>query len=179
MMVILHVMVGAGIAHVASARLQNPTDGSVRRPTIPLIAGAAVVGLLSHGVLDGLKHGYLLSAGPDIMTGATLAVLWCLAARPPLRLLFAAAIAASLLPDIIDHGTTMLQWKLGIDVPVEGHRFFPWHWHDGSGSLTDRTLAIGRNRVVSLTNHIIVLVMVAAGIRTSPWAVGAPSTKPS
>ena len=177
MMVIIHVVAGAGIAHVASTQLRDDSDVGFTRPGPALLILVAVAGFVSHGILDGLKHGYVLSAGPDISAAAALAAAWCLAVHRPLRLLFAAVITAALLPDLIDHGTAMLQWKLGWAVSANSHRFFPWHWLEGSGSLHDggndpsRSLAFGRNRLVSITNQLIVLFIAAGCVLTTPRAL--------
>src|SRR6266576_4713511 len=176
MIVVLHVVAGAAVAHVASTRLRDDSHGGFRRPALGLFACACFAGLLSHGVLDGLKHGYPISAVTDIIMGAVLVVVWCFAVRRPLRLLFAAVIAAALLPDVIDHGTAMLRWKAGWDVAVNARHIFPWHWPEGSGSLhaggndAARSLDFGGNRAVSLTNHVIIVLMAAGCVLTNPWA---------
>jgi hypothetical protein len=108
--------------------------------------------------------------------GALLAAAWCLAVRRPLRLLFAAVIAAALLPDVIDHGTAMLRWKMGWDVSVNRSNIFPWHWPEGSGSLhpggndPDRSLDFGRNREVSMVNQLIVLLIATGCVVTTTRA---------
>ena len=176
MIVVLHVVAGAAVAHVASTRLRNQSDSRFRRPGLGLIAFACFAGLLSHGVLDGLKHGYPISAVPDIIGAAVLATAWCFAVYGPLRLLFAAVIAAALLPDVIDHGTAMLRWKVGWDVPVSRSHIFPWHWPEGSGSLQSggsdpaRSIEFGRNRQVSTVNQVIVLILATGCILTASRA---------
>lgn len=174
MIVVLHVVAGAAVAHVATTGLREPSGNVFQRAGPGLIALACCAGLLSHGVLDGLKHGYPIPAVADIALGAVLAAAWCFAVRRPLRLLFAAVIAAALLPDVIDHGTAMLRWKLGWEVSVSRNHVFPWHWPEGSGSLQPggndpaRSLDFGRNREVSVVNQLMVL-LIAAGciVRTT------------
>jgi len=176
MIVVLDVLVGAAVAHVASTRLRDQANYEFRRPRLGHVAVACLAGLLSHGVLDGLKHGYPISAVPDIVIGAGLAAAWCLAMRRPLRLLFAAVIAAALLPDVIDHGTAMLRWKAGWDVSVSRSHIFPWHWPEGSGSLHPggndpaRSLDFGRNREVSIANQLIVFFMATGCVVTTARA---------
>ena len=166
MMVVFHVLAAAGVAHVAVAPLRQPTQqGVIRRPGVGVVAIATIVGLASHGVLDGLPHGYHLGALTDIGAGGTLAAAWCLAVRRPLRLLFAVVIAAALLPDVIDHGGAMLRWQAGLSVPVRQTPVFPWHWPEGSGSLYG-----GRHATVSLVNHFVVLTVAAGCVLTSLWA---------
>ena len=167
MIVVLHVVAGAAVAHVASTRLRDQSLGDFRRPGPGLFAVACCAGLLTHGILDGLKHGYPISAVPDIVLGAVLAAAWCLAVRRPLRLLFAAVIACALLPDVIDHGAAMLRWKVGWDVAVNRSNVFPWHWSEGSGSLS---IVAGRDRVVSMVNQFIVLFMATGCIATTTRA---------
>ncbi len=176
MSIVFHVIVGAAVAHVASARLRDQSHGGFRRPTLGLLAFACVIGLVSHGVLDGLKHGYPIPAVLDIVAGSILAAVWCFAVRPPLRLLFAAVIVVALLPDVIDHGTAMLRWKAGWDVSVNPNHIFPWHWPEGSGSLHPggndpaRSLDFGRNREVSIANHFIILLIAAGCVLTNARA---------
>ena len=182
MIVVLHVVVGAAVAHVASTRLRDQSEGGYRRPGLGLIAFACFAGLFSHGVLDGLRHGYPISAVPDIIVGAFLAAGWCFAVRRPLRMLFAAVIAAALLPDVIDHGTAMLRWRMGWEVSVDRSHILPWHWPEGSGSLHPggndpaRSLDFGRNRQVSTVNQLIVLIIatgcVVAGSRAFRFVRG-------
>src|SRR6266567_2894884 len=179
MIVVVHVIAGAGVAHVASTTTLCNAPLASRRPGPGLVAFACLVGLLSHGLLDGLKHGYSIAAAPDIAGATVLAALWCIAVRPEFRLLFAAVIVSALLPDIIDHGAAILHWKAGFAVPVNARHVFPWHWSEGSGSLhpggpgsppdTARNLDAGRNRAVSLTNYMIVLITAVGCVLTSPW----------
>src|SRR5712672_3040928 len=176
MIVVLHVVAGAAVAHVASTRLRDQSRRDFRGPGPALFAMACCAGLLSHGILDGLKHGYPIPAVADIVIGAVLAAVWCVAVRRPLRLLFAAVIAAALLPDVIDHGTAMLRWKVGWDVSVDRCHIFPWHWPEGSGSLhrggndPDRSLEFGRNRAVSIVNQLIVLFVATGCVLTTTQA---------
>src|SRR5712671_408900 len=98
MIVMFHVIAGAGVAHVASTTTLRKEPLASRKPGPGLFAFACVVGLLSHGLLDGVKHGYPITAVPDIAGAAVLAALWCIAVRPEFRLLFAAVIVSALLP---------------------------------------------------------------------------------
>ena len=136
MNIVFHCLTAAGIGHVAASGFREPGSNAPRLSDFPVIAGAAVVAFLSHGVLDGLKHGYPFSPLLDIVLGASIATGWCLAVRWRFVLLFAAVFFASVLPDLIDLAPVMLKSKLGIDLHLEaGGRLFPWHWPDGSGSM--------------------------------------------
>jgi hypothetical protein len=167
-------LTAAGIGHVAASGFREPGSNTLRWSDLPIVSGAAVVSFLSHGVLDGLKHGYPFSPVLDIALGASIAVGWCLAVRGRFVLLFAAVFFASVLPDLIDLAPAMLKPKLGIDLHLEaGGRIFPWHWPDGSGSMFPNSSAapdrfkildVGQNRAVSAANHAIVLVIAAASV---------------
>jgi len=171
-------LTAAGIGHVAASGFREPGSNTLRRSDLPIVAGAAVVAFLSHGVLDGLKHGYPFSPLLDIVLGASIAAGWCLAVRARFVSLFAAVFFASVLPDLIDLAPAMLKSKLGIDLHLEaGGRIFPWHWPDGSGSMFPsssaapdrfRILDAGQNRAISAVNHAIVLAVAAACIWLNP-----------
>lgn len=178
MNIVFHCLTAAGIGHVAASGFREPGSDTPRWSDFPVATGAAVVAFLSHGVLDGLKHGYPFLPLLDIVLGASIAAGWCLAVRGRFILLFAAVFFASVLPDLIDLAPVMLKSKLGIDLHLEaGGRLFPWHWPDGSGSMfpsssaaPDRfkILDAGQNRAVSAANHAIVLVIAAASVWLNP-----------
>ena len=178
MNVVFHCLTAAGIGHVAASAFREPGGNMPRSSDFLVVAGAAVVAFLSHGVLDGLKHGYPFSPLPDVVLGASIATGWCLAVRWRFVLLFAAVFFASVLPDLIDLAPVVLKSKLGIDLHLEaGGRLFPWHWPDGSGSMFPssstapdrfRILDAGHNRAISAVNHAIVLGVAAACIWLNP-----------
>jgi hypothetical protein len=179
MNVTFHVITGAGIAHVAAIQIRNSRNGWFCRRDLTVAGMAIFLGVLSHGVLDGLKHGYPIRPAPDVLCAGLLALCWCLFARHRYRLLFASVILASLAPDIIDLGPKMLRSTLGIMTPMAdlGH-LFPWHWPDGSGSMypaashapeRTRILDTGQNEIISWTNHLIVIAFAASGILSNPW----------
>src|SRR5262249_57847106 len=95
-------------------------------------------------------------------------------------LLFAGVSLASFTPDIVDLGPRMLHSATGIWTPgLAATPLFPWHWPDGSGSMYSmlskspepiRILDIGQNRIVSWTNHLIVVAFAASGIFANPPA---------
>ena len=136
-----------------------------------------MLAVLSHGVLDGLKHGYPLEPAVDVCVAAVLALAWCVAVRPPLGLLFAFAMAGSLAPDVIDHAPIIVRSETGLPVPLNPlGPLFPWHWPEGSGSMDPgaahrfHDLNFRRNGYVSYANHTIVLGLAAAGVFAAPWA---------
>ncbi len=178
MNVSFHVIAGAGIAHVAATQIRNSKDSWFCRSDLKTLAVAISLGVLSHGVLDGLKHGYPIRPLYDVVGGSLLALCWCLFVQRRYRLLFASVILASLAPDIIDLGPRMLLSMTGIWTPtVELGPLFPWHWPDGSGSMypavshapeRTRILDAGQNEIVSWTNHLIVIAFAASGVLANP-----------
>jgi hypothetical protein len=175
---VFHCLIGAGIGHVAANGFKEPSSNALRRSYVPIIAGAAAVAFLSHGVLDGLKHGYPFFPLLDIILGASIAIAWCLAVQRRFIGLFGAVFFASVLPDLIDLAPVLLKSKLGIDLHLQaGERLFPWHWPDGSGSMYPsssaapdrfRILDLGQNRAISVVNHAIILIIAAACIWLNP-----------
>jgi hypothetical protein len=119
-----------------------------------------------------------LSSSVDVASSVVLSLAWCACVRGPLRALFAIALLSSFAPDLVDHTPWILKYGFGLAVPLNPvGPLFPWHWWDGSGSMTpgrpDRfqDLAAGRNWAVSLANHAIVLAFSAGGIALAPWAL--------
>jgi hypothetical protein len=177
MNVTFHALAAAGIAHIAATRLEA-SRGWLCRSGGWVLGSAICLSILSHGVLDGLKHGYPLRAAPDVLLAGLLVIGWCLCVRRRFFLLFTCTFLASFAPDIVDLGPKILRSAAGISTPMAGaDPVFPWHWPDGSGSMyptsskaPDRTriLDTGQNSVISWTNHLIVLVFAAAGIATNP-----------
>jgi hypothetical protein len=129
-------------------------------------------------VLDGLKHGYPIPTVPDILCASALAGCWCLCVHRRFVLLFASVLLASLAPDIVDLGPKMLRAATGIWTSLlDATPLFPWHWPDGSGSMYPsasrapdpmRILDVGQNRMVSWTNHVIVVAFAISGILANP-----------
>ena len=95
-----------------------------------------------------------------------------------LLLLFASVSLASFAPDIVDLGPRILRSATEIWMPaLDASPPFPWHWPDGSGSMYStlskapeptRVLDIGHNRIISWTNHLIVVAFAASGIFVNP-----------
>src|SRR5258706_38471 len=117
MSVVFHVLAGGAIAHVAATKLRPSADGPIAQPSVLLLVTAGVLAMLSHGILDGLKHGYPIPGTPDIVLAALGGLAWCGLVRRPLVPLFAVAIVGSLLPDVIDHTPWIVQSEIGIAVP--------------------------------------------------------------
>ena len=178
MNVTFHALAAVGIAHIAATRLESSREGWFYRSDVWVLGSAFSLGVLSHGVLDGLKHGYPIQTVPDVLCAAGLAICWCMCVHRRFFLLFASASLASLVPDIVDHGPRMLRSATGIWTPVlAATPLFPWHWPDGSGSMYSmfsktpeptRILDAGQNWIVSWTNHLIVVAFAASGIFANP-----------
>ncbi|HJZ32740.1 MAG TPA: hypothetical protein VKF35_16600 [Hyphomicrobiaceae bacterium] len=178
MNVTFHALAAVGIAHVAALRLDASREGWFYRSDVRVLGSAFILGVLSHGVLDGLKHGYPIPTGPDVLCAGVLAISWCMSVHRRFFLLFAIVSLASFAPDIVDHGPRMLRSATGIWMPVLGATpLFPWHWPDGSGSMYSmlsrapqptRILDIGQNWIVSWINHLIVVAFAASGIFANP-----------
>jgi hypothetical protein len=184
MNVCFHILTAGGIAHVAAASLDARRVRGAQRHiglTIPVVA--ALAALLSHGVLDGLKHGYPIRPMLDVAIGGMAGLAWCAAAHRRHVTLFAAVMLGSLAPDLIDLGPSLARSALGWEwLPATRLHLFPWHWPDGSGSMYPSgvrapvgkgVLDLGTNRVVSAVNHVIISTLALTGVATYPGAVRA------
>lgn len=157
MNVIFHALAGGAIAHVAFR---------IAKPSGVALGSVAVAAVASHGLLDWLRHGYPIPSRLDVVLALVLSAAWLGLVHAQLRLLFATALAASFLPDLVDHLPRLLHFATPLPVPT-----FPWHSPEWSGSLYPiceiRTgsnlvaLEAGNNRVVSILNHTLVA---AAGV---------------
>ena len=171
----LHILTGAAIGHVAAAAIGRPVVESGARPRLVVLMLVGTLALLSHGILDGLKHGYPFPPMEGVVLGAFVGLVWCAAVRPPLALLFAVAMVGVLAPDVIDLGPDILRSKTGIALFSHPH-VFPWHWNEGSGSMypgsrdPSRDMNNADNQKVSFANHGIVVAFCASGVLSSLWA---------
>jgi hypothetical protein len=178
MNVTFHALAAAGIGHVAAIRLRSSQKNWFKGPDVWVLGSVMCLGILSHGVLDGLKHGYPIRSAPDVVCASLLALCWCICACRRYRLLFASVFLASFAPDILDFGPRILHSMTGLWMPmIDGTPLFPWHWPDGSGSMYSslnhapartRILDIGDNRIISWTNHLIVVAFAASGVLANP-----------
>jgi len=184
MNVTFHALAAAGIAHVAASRLEAAREGWFCHSDGWVLGSAVCLGVLSHGILDGLKHGYPLRAAPDVLLAGSLAIGWCFCVRRRFFLLFAGVMLACFAPDIVDLGPKMLRAATGLSTPMAGAApVFPWHWPDGSGSMypisssapqRTRILDAGQNTIVSWANHFIVVAFAASGIFMNPRVFRSP-----
>jgi hypothetical protein len=118
MNVTFHALTAVAIAHIAAIRLDPSREGWFYRSDVWALGSAITLGVLSHGVLDGLKHGYPLETMPDVLCAGVLAGCWCLCVRRRYFLLFTSVSLASFFPDIVDLGPRMLRSATGIWTPM-------------------------------------------------------------
>ena len=175
MNVVFHALASFGLSHVAARDL--PAEPSPPRRDLRVIVPAFVAGVLSHGLLDGLKHGYPIPYAVDPPLALLLAVAWCACATRRYRLLVAIVFVGAVLPDLVDLGPGIVNRLFGWRLPTLHHHLFPWHWRDGSGSLypskgrrllpCEATLDGGDNQTVSITNHFIVVALALLAIASN------------
>ena len=78
-------------------------------------------------------------------------LLWL--ATPAYRWQVGGALLGSVFPDLVDHSAEIINQLLGAELPVF-HNFFPWHWHEQSGSVYSGVCG------VSTLNHACLLLTV-------------------
>jgi hypothetical protein len=154
--VAFHALAALAIGQTAACRAAAATRPGARAG---IIAIAFVLGVMSHGVLDGLPHEYPFRWLGDTIASLALVTTWMLITRPGYRALPLIAIAGALLPDVIDHVPEDLNRHLGTHLPVLPN-LFPWHHRGGSGSLSGIVAPDARG--ASIANHIIVVAYCAA-----------------
>jgi hypothetical protein len=154
--VAFHSLAALAIGQAAACRT-TPTDLPRRRLAIAAIA--FVLGMMSHGVLDGLPHEYPFRWLGDTVASIALVGTWMAITRAGYRSLPMIAIVGALLPDVIDHVPRDINHHLGTHLP-ELQKIFPWHHPGGSGSLSG--VVPYRAHVASIANHIIVVSFCAA-----------------
>lgn len=158
MNVVMHALAGGAIAHACS---RLATGDGMKARGVALVA-VALTAVASHGLLDWLRHGYPLPSRLDVALSLALSAIWLTLIRERLRLVFAVALAASFLPDVVDHVPRLLHVASPLPTPL-----FPWHLPAWSGSLYPASqihagtqlvaLEAGKNRVASYLNHAVVV----------------------
>jgi len=172
--VVFHTLTSIGIGHVAARGVNAEGAAAFVRRDMKVLLPAFVAGVLSHGVLDGLKHGYPVPYVIDPPLALLVIAIWCACVKHRYRILFAVAFLGAILPDVIDLGPDIARRFFGVHLSLFGGHIFPWHWRDGSGSLypaglyppraCQAYLDQGRNQAVSITNHTIVLFFALSAI---------------
>jgi hypothetical protein len=170
--VAFHALAGLAIGQTAACQAARAARPGARAA---IAAAAFVLGVMSHGVLDGLPHEYPLRWLGETITSLTLVTTWMVITRPGYRALPLIAIAGALLPDVIDHVPEDLNRHLGTHLPVWPN-VFPWHHRGGSGSLSG---VVPRDaRIASIANHVIVVAFCAATLWLSRQALRARAASP-
>jgi hypothetical protein len=158
MNVAFHALTGLAIGQ-AAACVAQPEGREAGRPRLAIFAGALVLGVMAHGVLDGLPHEYPFRAVGDTLATAALVLPWMWLIEKRFRSLLLVALIGTVLPDVIDHVPRDLNRHLGTHLP-EVTKIFPWHGRGGSGSLSGDAIPF-RARVASVANHVIVVTFCA------------------
>jgi len=149
--VAFHTLSALAIGQTAAVRM-DAADG--RRRRISIAVWVFVLGVMSHGVLDGLPHEYPFKWLGDTISTTVLVVTWMAIVQPRHRALLLLAIGAAVLPDVIDHVPRDFNRHLGTHLP-ELTKLFPWHHRGGSGSLSGEVPFDAR--VASIAYHLIVV----------------------
>lgn len=180
MNVAFHTLSALAIGQTAACRIDA---GTSRRRYVAIAALTFLLGVMSHGVLDGLPHEYPFRWPGEVLVTTPLVVIWMVLIQGRYRALLLVAIAGALVPDVIDHVPRDLNRHLGTHLP-EVTKLFPWHHRGGSGSLSGVVPLDAR--IASVTNHIIVITFSAALLwlsrralrfgRRSPPAAGSPGS---
>ena len=172
MNVAFHTLTALAIGQTAACRMEVAQR---RRTRVAIAVVTFLLGVMSHGVLDGLPHEYPFRWLGDTLSTTVLFVIWMAIIAPRHRGLLLIAIAGALLPDVIDHTPRDINRHLGTHLP-ELPKLFPWHHRGGSGSLSG--VVPFDARVASIANHIIVVSFCAASLWLSRRALRKSSAGP-
>jgi hypothetical protein len=158
--VAFHALTGLAIGQAAASPAEQRGPDAKPRPLE--YAGALILGVMAHGVIDGLPHEYPFRAVGDTLATAALVLPWLRFIQPRFRALLIVTLIGTVLPDVIDHVPRDLNKHLGLHLP-ELTKLFPWHHRGGSGSLSGDAIPFDA-RVASLANHVIVVTFCAVTI---------------
>ena len=113
---------------------------------------AFIVGVIVHGILDYVPHGYPIPTIIDILISVLLIGVLFWRISTDFRLLLLSSFAGNIFPDLIDLLPKLMDKYLHTTI---GHNnnIFPWHWSQYSGSL------YGGHYQVSYLNHILVIII--------------------
>lgn len=127
-----------------------------QRNSLPLwryLIGFAA-GVLIHGALDFLPHGYPLRSKTDVVLALILLAIFSFPAARRNLLLLWLCFVGSIFPDLVDLSAGIADKHLGIRLPELPFKIFPWHWKEYSGSIYD-----GSRAVESGIYHVSVLLI--------------------
>ena len=150
MNVIFHVTTAVGLSVILTdtTRLgNNPT----LRSTIPSAVSGFAIGVISHGVLDFIPHCYPVNSKLDVLAGLAMILSVTILAIQSYRIIVAATCLGSVFPDIVDLGPDIVNKYLNLNLTLP-YNFFPWHWHEYSGSIYEGDC------VVSTLNHCLLML---------------------
>jgi hypothetical protein len=143
MNVLFHLSVGVGIISTFS---NNKTISAKH------IFAGGILGVLSHGILDYIPHCYPINSKVDALVGLSFLIGFLLLVKNKWRLLSVVVLVGCILPDLIDLGPTIVNKLLNFNIFPEFNNFFPWHYHDYSGSIYNQVCS------VSNVNHFLTLL---------------------
>jgi hypothetical protein len=155
--VAFHALTGLAIGQALASPAEERGPDAKPRP-FDYTAGL-VLGVMAHGVIDGLPHEYPFRAVGDTLATAALVLPWLWFVQRRFRALLIVTLIGTVLPDVIDHVPRDLNRHLGLHLP-ELTKLFPWHHRGGSGSLSGDAIPFDA-RLASLANHVIVVTFCA------------------
>ena len=127
--------------------------GPDKRRILATAACVFAAGIISHGLLDYMPHHYPLNSKLDVILSlfVILMTTWC--AKKLYRPILLISFIGSILPDIIDLSSAILNKHLGTNIPIAS-KLFPWHWPVYSGSI------YRGDYTVSIVNHMLVVAFI-------------------
>ena len=102
---------------------------------------AFILGVISHGALDYIPHCYPLNAKIDSITSIILMLSVLILLKPGFRIIVGLAFVGGVFPDLVDLLPSIFNKYLGVNLPIFG-KFFPWHWPQYSGSMSNENCTI-------------------------------------
>lgn len=150
MNVFFHVSTAIGVAVVLT---DTTKIKSVKASIIPALF-AFGCGVIIHGILDYLPHGYPFNAKPDAILGLLIISITTFLSAKKYRLIVGAAFLGSIFPDLLDLLPSIVNKYSGLSIFVNEYKFFPWHWKEYSGSI----FTAGMDPVSAL-NHLMVILL--------------------
>jgi hypothetical protein len=150
MNVTFHIVAAVGATAALSSRKKSVSSLQSSSSDLLLLPGAFVAGVLLHGLLDWLPNSYPINSAVDVGIGLAVLAGVIVFVRREHRSLLSVCVFGSVLPDMVDLGPAILNKRLGWSLPVV--KFFPWHWHQYSGSIYD-----GSRSLESMLCHLLVV----------------------
>jgi hypothetical protein len=92
------------------------------------------IGIAAHGILDYVPHCYPINSKIDVILASIIISASIFLSSKNYRLILAFSLFGNIFPDIIDLSPAIINKQLGLNLPIF-ENFFPWHWHEFSGSI--------------------------------------------